>query len=167
VGYGTPQAYLPQPSGKQTHWARNCLIVFAVVFLLGIGGCVAVGLVVKNKVDETINDQTPGGPNVALTITPGKAFSVKHFDYQAGWGVGPDATGDAGVTNLTVTNNRSKADFLFVHIDLREGSTVLATVQCTLPNGARIGKGDTVTLTCESSDAMPASYDRVTINDDI
>ena len=165
--YGTPQTYLPQQPVKQSHWARNCLIVFAIFCVLGIGGCAAAVFLVKNKVDDVVNDQTPGGPNVALTITPGKAFSVKHFDYSDGWTVGPDAAGDAAVTKLQLTNNRNKADFVFVHIDLRQGSTILATINCTLPNGARIGKGDKVTLTCVSSDPMPQSYDRVTINDDI
>ena len=62
--YGQPtygQPYLTQPV-EQSHTARNILIVFGVLFLLFVGGCIAVVAVVGNKVNDAVNDDTPRRP---------------------------------------------------------------------------------------------------------
>jgi len=177
--YGAPQAGQPamqagQPAYyqaaqpvKQSHTARNILIVIAVFFLLVVGGCVAVVAVIGNevndRVDETLNDDTPGGPNVPLEIEPGEEFEVAGFEYADGWAVGPDAAGNFDVTNLTVTNDRDEAHYAIVVIKLLQDDTVLATAACESP--VRIAEDTTETLECVSGDPMPAEYDQVTIQD--
>ena len=59
--YGQPQPYLTQPVEK-SHTARNILIVFGVLFLVFVGGCIAVVAVVGNKVNNAVNDDTPRRP---------------------------------------------------------------------------------------------------------
>lgn len=157
-GYGVVQ----QPAQK-SHLARNLLIAFAVIFLLLVGGCVAIVAVVSNEVDKAVNDDTLGGPNNPLTIEPGEGFEVAGFEYADGWTIGPDASGLVAVEGLKVRNDRGKTDQAFVTISLLADDEVLAESTCT--SEGRIAEGLTVTLTCVSSDTMPADYDRVTIKD--
>lgn len=163
AGYGAPQTHYMPPQQK-SHTARNVLIVIGVLFLLLVGGCVAVGLVVSNEVDKAINDDTLGGPNNPMTIEPGQGFEVNGFEYGDGWTVGPDASGLVDIQNLKVTNNRGEPDRAIVQIKLLLDDEVLATSNCSNA-GDSIPDGITVTLDCYSGDAMPAEYDRVTIND--
>jgi hypothetical protein len=163
--YGQPQQYGGQPV-KQSHTGRNILIVFGVLFLLFVGGCIAVVAVVGDKVNDAVNDDTLGGPNNPLTITEGKAFEVNGFEYADGWSIAPDATNTTiTVSDLKVTNNRGKADRLFAEIKLLSGNEVVATVNCDSGGIDKIAEGVTITVNCYSSDSMPASYDKLTIQD--
>jgi Protein of unknown function (DUF2510) len=161
--YGVAQPYGVQPPAQKSNLARNLLIVFAVLFLLFVGGCVAIVAVVSNEVDNAVNDDTPGGPNNPLTIEPGEGFEVAGFEYADGWSIGPDASGLLSVQGLKVTNDRGKTDQAFVTISVLADDEVLAESTCS--SDGRIAEGLTVTLTCVASDTMPADYDEVTIKD--
>jgi hypothetical protein len=155
--------YQPYTPPQPSHTARNLLIVFGVLFLLLVGGCTTLVVVAGNRINDVVNDDTPGGPANPLTIEPGKAFEVAGFEYADGWAVTTDSVGDATVTGLTVTNDRGKNDWAFVNIKLLDDNLVTATISCTSP-GSRIEQGTTVTLDCTSSDAL-GSFGRVTIQD--
>jgi hypothetical protein len=160
--YGQP-TYGVQPV-KQSHTARNILIVFAVLFLLFVGGCVALVAIVGNEVNDAVNDDTEGGPNNPLTITEGQAFEVDGFEYADGWDI-PDApiSGLFQIENLKVTNHRGKADRLLVEIKLLNGGEVLATATCG--DFDKIAEDTTETVSCTSGDTLPAAYDQITIQD--
>ena len=164
--YGQPQPYLTQPV-KKSHTARNILIVFAVLFLVFVGGCIAVVAVVGDKVNDAVNDDTLGGPNNPLTITEGEAFEVDGFEYADGWSiVGEPVSQTWHVDNLKVTNNRGKADRLLIEIKLLNGSEIVAISTCTVGNGlSKIPEDTTVTVDCTSSDPLPEAYDKITIQD--
>jgi hypothetical protein len=165
--YGTPQTYLPQQPVKQSHTARNILIVFGVLFLVFVGGCIAVVAVVGHKVNDAINDDSVGGPNNPLTITEGKAFEIRGFKYADGWAITPEPVSQTwGVDNLKVTNERGKSDRLDVEIKLLNASEVMATAFCVAGDGfEKIPEHTTVTLQCTSSDPIPTTYDKITIQD--
>jgi hypothetical protein len=163
--YGQPtQPYAVQPV-KQSHTGRNILIVFGVLFLLFVGGCIAVVAVVGDKVNDAVNDDTLGGPNNPLTVTVGEAFEVDGFDYAEGWSITADAGGFVAVENLKLTNHRGKADRVFVEIKLLNSNEILATSTCTLDSIDKIPEDTTVTLSCTSGDTLPPAYDKVTIQD--
>jgi hypothetical protein len=163
--YGQPQPYVTQPV-QQSHTARNILIVLGVLFLLFVGGCVALVAVVGNEVNDAVNDDTLGGPNNPLTITEGQAFEVNGFEYADGWDIVTDPVGGTvGVENLKVTNNRGKADRLFTEIKLLNANEVVATIHCDGGGIDKIAEGTTITVNCYSSDSPPVAYDKVTIND--
>jgi hypothetical protein len=164
--YGAPQPYLTQPVAK-SHTARNILIVLGVLFLLFVGGCIAVVAVVGDKVNDTINDDSLGGPNNPLEITQGQGFEVRGFDYADGWSiVGEPVSQTWRVDNLEVTNHRGKADWLLVQLKLYQGSVIVATAECFTGNGIdKIPEDTTVTVDCTSSDPLPDAYDKITIND--
>jgi len=164
--YGQPQPYLTAPV-KQSHTARNILIVFGVLFLVFVGGCFAVLAVAGKKINDAANDDSVGGPNNPLTITEGKAFEVDGFDYADGWSITSEpVSGTWNIENLKVTNHRGKADRLIVEIKLLNNNEVLATAQCYAGDVVdKIPKDTTVTVECTSADALPDVYNKVTIND--
>jgi hypothetical protein len=166
AGYNQPQPYQVQPV-KQSHTARNILIVFAVIFVVFVGGCIAVVAVVGNKVNDAVNDQSVCGPNKPLTITEGKAFECKGFDYADGWTITNEpVSGTWHIDGLKMTNHRGKADRLDVKINLLSGGEVLATSFCTAGDGfEKVAKDTTVTIDCVSGDPLPAAYDKITIQD--
>jgi hypothetical protein len=168
--YGTPQPYAVQPV-KEGHTARNILIVFGVLFLLLVGGCIAVVAVVGNKVNDAINDDSVGGPNNPLTITEGKAFEVRGFQYADGWTITPAPVSQTwSIDNLKVTNERGKADRLDIKISLLSTSNneVLSTAFCSYGDGfEKIPEHTTVTVDCTATDPLPEAYDKVTVQDAI
>jgi hypothetical protein len=164
--YGQPQPYLTQPV-QQSHTGRNILIVFGVLFLVFVGGCIAVVAVVGNKVNDAVNDDTLGGPNNPLTITEGQAFEVDGFEYADGWSITEEPVSQTWhIDSLKVTNHRGKADRLFVEIKLLQANEVLATADCIAGEAVdKIPKDTTVTVECTSANALPDAYDKITIQD--
>jgi hypothetical protein len=166
--YGAPQPYAVQPV-QQSHTARNILIVFAVIFVLFVGGCFAVLAVVGHQVNQAVNDDTPGGPNNPLTITEGKGFEVDGFEYADGWTITQEPVGQTwSIDNLEVTNHRGKPDRLDVEIKLllTTSNEVVATTFCTVGDVlAKIPEDATATVVCTSSDPLPDAYDKITIQD--
>ena len=154
---------------KQSHTGRNILIVFGVLFLLLVGGCVAVVAVIGNEVNDAVNDDTLGGPNNPLTITEGEGFEVDGFEYADGWSiVGEPVSQTWHVENLKVTNDRGKPDRLLVDIKLLNGSEIVADSTCTVGDGFnKIPEDTTVTVTCVSNDPLPGAYDKITIQDSL
>lgn len=166
-GQQPPPGYYQGPPPKKKHTLRNVLLIVIALGVLFIGGCLAVVGVAANEVGKEIDkslaeDEQPGGPKNPMDIEPGEAFSVRDFDYAAGWTLGTDSIGDAVVKKLKVTNNRDDRDSALVEIKLWQGTEVVALVDCTTEP---IQPGTTVTLGCFSADDMPKKYDRVTIND--
>lgn len=163
--YGQPQPYGVQPV-KQSHTGRNILIVIGVLFVLMVGGCFAVVAVVGGKVNDAVNDDTLGGPNNPLTITEGESFEVAGMEYAEGWDIADTpVSGLFEIENLKVTNNRGKADRVFIEITLLNANEVLAMTTCTAGNLDKVPEDTTVTLDCVSGDTLPATYDKITIQD--
>ena len=152
---------------KKEHTVRNVLLILVAVFVLFVGGCLALVGGAANEVGKSIDeaeakDQEPGGPDNPLTIVEGEAFTVSGFSYSAGWTVDANEFGGFDVKKLKVTNNRDDKDGALVEIKFMNGSEVLALANCTTE---QIPVGQTTTLSCGSTDDLPKTYDRITIND--
>lgn len=161
-----PAGYYPPPV-KKSHTLRNVLLVITGLFVLTIGGCLAVVGVAANEVSKSVDksiakDNEPGGPNSPMPIQEGKAFEVSGFEYQAGWTVRKDVLGMVDIKGLKVANNRDSKDSALIEIKFMSGTEVLALSDCTTEP---ITVGTTVTLSCFSADKLPAKYDTITIND--
>ena len=163
--YGQPQTHATQPAEK-SHTARNILLVFGLLFLLFVGGCVAIVAVAGMRVNDAVNDDTLGGPNNPLTITEGQAFEVNGFEYAAGWSIVAQPLSQTfTVQDLKVTNNRGQADRLLVEIKLLDGSEIVASATCSAGSFDKIPQDTTATVDCSTADPMPTAYDQVTIQD--
>jgi hypothetical protein len=163
-GYGYQQQPPPQ---KKSHTLRNVLLVLLALSILFIGGCLALVGTAVNEVDKEIKrsqaeDTLPGGPDNPLEITPGESFEVYGFKYQAGWELREDVIGDAEIVGLKFKNERDEADSLFADVRITKGNELVAEITCT-SDEAEIGQ--IVTVTCISTDDMPADYDKITIQD--
>jgi hypothetical protein len=111
--------------------------------------------------DEVIAQAVRGDQDHPFTVSPGKAFDIRGFEYQPGWSVKKDMFGFA-INGLKVKNMRDVADSAWVEFKFWRGKEVLAQADCTSDD---IAPGTTVSLDCGSTDDLPASYDRLTIND--
>ena len=163
---GAPPAAAAAPA-KKSHTVRNVILILIAVFVLFIGGCIALIGGAANEIDKAIDEEVsgdaePGGPDNPLEITEGEAFSVSGFDYAAGWAIGDDGLGSPSIDGLKVTNNREDPDAALVEIKFLTGTEVLALVDCTTEE---ISVGQTTTLDCFSVDEIPADYDTLTISD--
>lgn len=159
-----PQGYYQQgPPPKKSHTLRNVLLVILALFVLGVGGCLAVVGTAANSVDKAITkgENEAGGTNKPVTIKPGQAFDVRGFKYKAGWGLRNDF-GSMDVTKLRVENTRAKRDSALVEIKVWQGQEIIARADCTTEP---IMPKTVTKVTCISSDKLPAKYTRVTIND--
>lgn len=159
------QTAAPPPQKKSSVW-KWVLIIGAVVLILCCGGftaCTAGVFEAADEVSKSIEaeESESGGVNNAVTITEGEAFEVRGFDYAAGWKV-TEEYGMVDISGLKVTNNRDKRDGALVDIKFKQGSEVLASVDCTTDP---MPVGETVTLNCLSADSLPDDYDEITIND--
>jgi len=164
---GYAPGYQGTPSSGSSNTTKIVLIVIGVLILLVGGGCLAVATLVGSAVNEAVEtiereDNQPGGPDNPLEITEGEAFEVSGFDYDPGWSVVGDFVDDADIEGLKLTNNRDTPDSAFVEIKLWSGNEVLATVDCYTDE---VAVGTKVTVDCSSLDDLPASYDKITIND--
>jgi len=159
-----PQAPAGTTPPKKKHTVRNVILVIIVLVILVIGGCMALIGKAADDIDKSIkkDENKPGGTHNPMKIVPGKPFEVDHFNYKGGWKVGKDMIGDVDITGLKVTNNRSDKDSALVEIKFWRGKEVLALADCTTDP---IDVGTTVTVSCGSTDKLPKSYDKITIND--
>ncbi|MBD3924532.1 hypothetical protein IEZ26_07875 [Nocardioides cavernae] len=160
----TETGWLPTKPPKKKHTVRNLLLAFVVITGLGIAGCTALVGGAANEISKSIEEDAnkPGGTDNPMPINEGKPFEVDGFKYAAGWSIGKDALGDLDVKGLKVTNNRDDKDSALVEIKLWQGTEVKALADCTTEP---IGVGTTVSLSCLSTDKLPKSFDKITIND--
>jgi hypothetical protein len=160
-----PQAPAPAPAPvKKKHTVRNVLLSLMLVGILLVGGCFALVGMGVDAADKAIKKDAnkPGGTDHPMTVVVGKPFQVDGFKYAAGWAVHNDALGDLDIKGLKVTNDRSSKDSALVEVKFWRGKEVVALADCT---SNPIDVGTTVALSCLSTDKLPKSYDKVTIND--
>ena len=157
-------AATPLPPPKKSHTLRNVLLIILALFILFVGGCLAIVGMAANSVDKSIkkSENESGGTNNPITIVQGKAFNVRGFNYKAGWRVVGDGAGGVTVKHLRVTNHRSKKDSALVEIKFMKGSEVLGLSDCTTDP---IMPGQTVLVSCIGTDGPVKGYKRITIND--
>ena len=160
----TENGWQPTAPPKKKRTALKVILALLVLGLLGTIGMVSCLAAGAKSVGDSIsqNANKAGGDSNPMTITPGKAFSVDHFDYKAGWKIQKDVLGDLDVKGLKVTNHRDRKDSALVEIKLWKGTEVVALADCTTEP---IMPGTTVSPSCTSTDKLPKKYDKVTIND--
>lgn len=127
---------------QEEHTVRNVFIVLAVLFVLGIGGCVAFLGAVGTEVANEANRQDER--NAPRAVTVGKAFDIGKHQTLAGWAV----KNDSGMFNVTgkVKNISDTTSTSFIQIKFLDANgEVLGNVQC---NSEDLEPGQTQTLNC-------------------
>jgi hypothetical protein len=152
-----------QPSTQSRR--RRWLVVVGVVALLVLGGCATAVFVGVQRSAGMSQDDFPGSATNALTLTEGQSFEVDGFSYAAGWAITSGTDGVTAVTGLRLTSHRDELDYLFAVVKLLQGNEIAAQLDCTAPEGHPVEPGETVRVACTSDDPLPATWDRVTIQD--
>ncbi|GAA5141211.1 hypothetical protein GCM10023340_02500 [Nocardioides marinquilinus] len=164
-GYGYP----PQPP-RNDHTARNVIIGIVVVVVLLCGGLVwaifrvvdAVGDGISEAADAFESDY-PGSEDDPLEVQEGEAFSIRGFDYDAGWDVLPGAQGV--VQGVRGTNNRSDEDGESVRLvfTLYLDNEKVGELRCDDPGQVSFERS--ATLSCASIGQVPARFDTIEVYD--
>lgn len=157
----TPQIHPQFQPQKKKHTVRNVLLVLAVVFVLGVAGCVAIVGSVGNelaKQAEAPSTQTvPSDRNAPRPVSVGKAFTIGKHQTLAGWTV-KEELGMFSVSGK-VKNVSESTSTAFFHIKFLKGNDVLGNVQC---NSSDLEPGQTEVLNCVPNGNYTKSYDKIT-----
>lgn len=156
-----PNPNLPTP--KKKHTVRNVILVLLGLFILFMGGCMALIGGAANEVSKSIDEHEnqEGGSNNPITLEVGEAFTIGDTSYAGGWTVKNDVLGSAEVKGLKVTNNGEESDYPSVEFRFWNGNTMLAEVSCGLLE--EVPAGTTQKLDCSGDESLPAKYEKLTV----
>jgi hypothetical protein len=160
-GQQPPPGYYQQgPPPKKKHTLRNVLLILGLLFILFVGGCLAITASIFNEADKAIKAEEANDKPKA--VAEGKAFT--HDDYQvaSGWTVGRDF-GGVTIKGLKVTNNADESRSALLTFRFYKGTENLAEVTCT---SNEVAKGETSALDCGSlNSGFPKGYDTIKVAD--
>lgn len=172
----SPDAYPnPYQQGPQrpNHTTRNVLIIVGVVIVFCCGGIVSLGAWIFHSVDDALDSDYPGSESDPVVVAEGDAFSIRGFDYAAGWSVTPRlGTGTAGgleadndITGLQATNNREDDDTedATLSFDFYADDVLLGQVRCSTPG--LVSSGRKAQLSCSSYSQAITGYDEIEVYD--
>lgn len=159
--YPNPYAQLPQQKSNTT---RNVLLIVGGVVLLFCAGIVAFLVWVVSNVDEAFDPDFEGSEDDPLTVAEGEAFSIRGFDYDAGWTV-DSRDGEVVVDGLKATNNRDDQDATSVYLNFRFylANEQQAAVRCD--GGYNIAYERSVRLSCSTYGTELLDFDEVEVYD--
>lgn len=161
-----PYPYVPQPPAKKKHTVRNILLVLVVLFILVVGGCMALIGGAANEIDKAIDKEAENDKPIA--VTEGEAFDHDGFAAAKGWSVKSVQFGGAEIKGLKVTltddqdvSGGGRAALLTFR--LYQGKTVVSEINCS---SNEMQEGETSTMDCFSLDSKKlGSYDTIKVAD--
>lgn len=137
-----PPGYQLVPPPKKKHTARNVFIVLTVLFVLGVGGCLAFVGAVGNEASKDLGSEQ--SRNAPRDVSVGKAFTIGKHETAAGWKV----QNEAGMFTVVgkAKNVSDTTSTAFVHFKFLSASgEVLGNVDC---NSSDLEPGQTQELNC-------------------
>lgn len=157
-----PQGYYQQgPPPKKKHTVRNVLLILVLVFILFIGGCLALLGGAANEIDKAIKDEEANDKPKEVAV--GKAFTHDDFEVDAGWKVAKDGLGGVNIEGLRTTNVADEARTALLTFRFYKGSENLAEVECS---SNKVQPEESSVLDCFStSSEFPEGYDTVKVSD--
>jgi hypothetical protein len=155
-----PQGYYqPGPPPKKKHTVRNILLVLVLLFVLFIGGCMALLGTAANEIDKSIKDEEANDKPTA--VAAGKAFTHDDFKVDAGWKVSKDGLGGVTIEGLRVTNDSKEARTALFDFTFYKGKENLAEVTCS---SNELQGGESSKLDCFGDD-FPVGYKTIKVAD--
>lgn len=163
-------AWIPNPNlpkAKKSHTLRNVLLVLIGLFVLTIGGCLALVGGTVNEIDKSItkHQTKAGGSKNPINVKEGAAFTIGDNDYLGGWKLEQDVLGQANITGLKVTNNAKEADFPSIEFRFYKGTEELAEISCGLLK--EVQPGTTATIECTGDQPLPSEWDNLTVQNSV
>lgn len=157
---GPAQGYAPPPPPKKKHTLRNVLLGLTLLFILVIGGCMALLGGAANEIDKAIKEEEANDKPVE--VSEGKAFTHDEFEVEAGWTVAREA-GGVTIKDLRVTNVADEARSALLSFRFYKGNENLAEVECS---SNQLQADEVSAMDCFSFDGkFPAGYDTIKVAD--
>lgn len=152
------QAPAPQ---KKSHTLRNVLLVVVLLFVLMIGGCLALFGAAVNEVDKAITEEEQN--DIPTEVVEGGAFTHDSYDVESGWSVKRDGIGGVTIKGLRITNTEDTARTALLTFTFYNGNENLAEVEC---NSNELQADEVSRMDCFSFDGkFPSTFDSVKVAD--
>ncbi|WP_158648000.1 hypothetical protein [Nocardioides houyundeii] len=165
-GGSYPQgSYQPQPPPKKKHTLRNVLLLLVLVFVLFIGGCIALVGGAANEVAKEIDKSVAAEAenDKPKPVVEGKAFTHDGFNVASGWTVTKDGLGGVTIEGGKVTNDNEDARSALLTFTFYKGKENLAEVECS---SNELQAGESSKLDCVSFDSeFPTGYKTIKVAD--
>ena len=161
-GQQAPAGYYQQgPPPKKKHTLRNVLLILALLFVLVVGGCIALIGGAANEIDKAIKDEEANDKPKDVSV--GKAFTHDDFEVESGWKVVNEEFGGATIEGLRVTNSASEERTAQLSFRFYKGNENLAEVECS---SNQLQADETSKMDCFSFDGdFPKGFDSVRVAD--
>ena len=162
-----PAAAVTHAPEKKSHTLRNVLLGITALFVLTIGGCLALLGGTVNEIDKSVKEHETkaGGSKNPINVNEGEAFTIGDNDYLGGWRLKNNVLGEADVAGLKVTNNSDEADFPDIEFRFFKGKEELAEVSCGLLK--EVQPGTTAKIECSGDQPLPKKWDNLTVQNSI
>lgn len=156
--------YQPGPPPKKKHTLRNVLLILALLFVLVVGGCVALIGGAINEADKALDEEAENDRPTA--VAEGEAFEHDGYVADQGWSVAKEEFGGATVEGLRLTleddqevNGRSA----LLTFRLYNGNEVITEIQCSTN---QMQEGETSRADCVSLDTEElGKWDTIKVSD--
>jgi hypothetical protein len=156
-----PGYYQQGQPPKKKHTVRNVFLVLTALFILVVGGCLAMVGGAVNEVDKAMKAEEANDKPV--DVEEGEAFTHDDYEADAGWSVARDGTGTATIKGLKVTNSADSARAAQLTFRFYKGNENLAEVECT---ANQMESGEKSGMQCFSLDEkFPRGYDAIRVSD--
>lgn len=143
---------------KKKHTVRNIFLILFALFVLSVGGCMALIGGAASEMDKAMNEEAAN--DKPSKVTEGKAFEHDIWSVKSGWSVKGGMLG-ADIKGLRAEHIGDSVDTPMLTFTLDKGNKVLASIDCSGPEAQ---PGQIVKLTC-----MPAGkasgYQSITVRD--
>jgi hypothetical protein len=160
ASYPPPGYYPPQPPPKKKHTVRNVLLILIAVFILFVGGCMALIGGAANEIDKSIKESEKN--NAPRAVEEGAQFTIGKYTVSKGWSIGKDDLGGYEAQKVVVENSSDVSDTVFFTMKVLKGSKVLGSIDC---NTDEIEPGQQQDANCLSTSAgkFQSGWDKITV----
>jgi hypothetical protein len=161
-----PQGYLQGPPPKKKHTVRNIFLILIGLFILFVGGCMALIGGAATQVDKAIKDEQANDKPTDVAV--GKAFEHDGYSVAGGWSLGKEKfINTATIKGLKVSNVKNDASTTggrtaLLTFRLYSGTENLAEIICT---GKELQEGESSAMDCTSTDKLPKKFEKIRVAD--
>lgn len=159
---GYPQgSYQQGPPPKKKHTVRNVLLILGLLFILMVGGCIALIGGAANEIDKAVKEEEEN--DKPRDVSAGKAFEHDGFKVDAGWEVTKEQFGGATITKLRVTNDSDEERSAMLSFRFYKGKENLGEIECS---SNQLQAGESSKMDCFSLDSeFPTGYKKIRVAD--
>ncbi|MEN8705253.1 MAG: hypothetical protein ABF306_03860 [Nocardioides marinisabuli] len=156
--------YQPGPPAKKKHTVRNVLLILALLFVLVVGGCVALVGGAINEADKALNEEAENDKPTA--VAEGEAFEHDGYVADKGWNVAEEQFGGATVEGLRLTledDQEVNGRTALLTFRLYNGNEVVSEIQCSTNE---MQEGESSRADCTSLDTKDlGKWDTIKVSD--